>query len=118
MQLKFQDSRNPSLIVTTPKVGGTGLKLWAVNHAVITRKFGVLYEQWQAFTWVVWLGPNWVPHAWLLNTDPGAFDNRMSDLHQHCGVVQMSVLHGLMSQLNITTMIIHRILESCEGNTN
>jgi len=36
MQLKFQDSPNPSVFVTTPKVGGTGLNLTAANHAVIT----------------------------------------------------------------------------------
>jgi len=46
MQLKFQDSPNPSVFVTTPKVGGTGLNLTAVNHVVITQKFWVLNEQW------------------------------------------------------------------------
>jgi hypothetical protein len=49
MQLKFQDSPNPSVFVTTPKVGGTGLNLTAANHAVITQKFWVLNEQRQAF---------------------------------------------------------------------
>jgi len=39
MQLKFQDSRNPSVFITTPKVGRTGLNLTAANHAVITQKF-------------------------------------------------------------------------------
>jgi len=39
MQLKFQDSPNPSVFVTTPKVGGTGLNLTAANHAVIIQKF-------------------------------------------------------------------------------
>jgi len=39
MQLKFQDSRNPSVFITTPKVGRTGLNLTAADHAVITRKF-------------------------------------------------------------------------------
>jgi SNF2 family DNA or RNA helicase len=58
MQLKFQDSRNPSVIITTPKVGGTGLNLTAANHAVITQKFWVLNEQWWAFTRVVGLGQN------------------------------------------------------------
>jgi len=32
MQLKFQDSRNPSVFITTPKVGGTDLNLTAANH--------------------------------------------------------------------------------------
>jgi len=36
MQLKFHDSPNSSVFVTTPKVGGTGLNLTAVNHVVIT----------------------------------------------------------------------------------
>jgi len=45
MQLKFEDSQSPSVLVTTPKVGGTGLNLTAANHAVITHKFWVLNEQ-------------------------------------------------------------------------
>jgi len=44
MQLKFQDSRNPSVFVTTPKVGRTALYLKAAKHAVITEKFWVLNE--------------------------------------------------------------------------
>ena len=63
MQLKFRDSRNPAVFVTTPKVGGTGLNLTAANHAVITQKFWVLNEQWQAFGRVVWLGQIRVPHT-------------------------------------------------------
>jgi len=39
MELKFHDSRNPSVFITTPNVGGTGLNLTAANHAVITLKF-------------------------------------------------------------------------------
>jgi hypothetical protein len=53
MQLKFQDSLNPSVFVTTPKVGGTDLNLTAANHAVITQKFWVLNQLRQAFAWVV-----------------------------------------------------------------
>jgi SNF2 family DNA or RNA helicase len=49
MQLKFQDARNPSVFVTTPKVGGTGLNLTAANHVVITQQFWVLNKQRQAF---------------------------------------------------------------------
>jgi hypothetical protein len=41
---KFQDSPNPSVLVTTPKAVWTGLKLTSVNYAVITQKFGVLNE--------------------------------------------------------------------------
>jgi len=117
MQLRFQDSHNPSVFVTTPKVGGTGLNLTAANHAVITQKFWVLNEQREAFARVVRLGQNRVPHTWLLNTGPGGYDNRVSDLHQLSGVAQMRVLHGLMSQPNITTSMIYRILESREDHT-
>ena len=58
MQLQFQDSRNPSVFITTPKVGRTDLHLTAANHAVITQKFWVLNEQRQTFTRVVQLGQN------------------------------------------------------------
>ena len=63
VQLKFQDSRNPAVFITTPKVGGTGLNLTAANHAVITQTFWVLNEQRQAFAQVVRLGQNRVPHT-------------------------------------------------------
>jgi len=53
MQLKFQYSPNPSVFVTTPKVGGTGLNLTAANHVVKTKKFWVLNAQCQAFARVV-----------------------------------------------------------------
>ena len=86
MQLKFQDSRNPSLFIITPKVGGTGLNHTAANHAVITQKFWILNEQRQAFARVVRLGQDQVPHTWLLNTDPGGSDNHASDLYQQSGV--------------------------------
>ena len=95
--LKFQDSCNPSVFVTTPTVGGTSLNLTAANHAVITQKFWVLSKQPQVFARVVWLGQNRVPHTWLLNTGPGCYDNCTSDLHQLSGVAQMKVQHGLMS---------------------
>ena len=117
MQLKFQDSLNPSVFVTTPKVGGTGLNLTAANHAVITQKFWVLNEQRQAFARVVRLGQNRVPHTWLLNTGPNGYDNRASDLHQLSGVAQMRVLHGLMNRPNITTTMIYRILECRQDHT-
>jgi hypothetical protein len=117
IQLKFHDSPNPSVFVTTPKVGGTGLNLTAANHAVITQKFWVLNEQRQAFARVVRLGQNRVPHTWLLNTGPNGYDNRASDLHQLSGVAQMRVLHGLMNRPNITTTMIYRILECRQDHT-
>jgi hypothetical protein len=117
MLLKFQDSRNPSVFATTPKMGGTGLNLTAANHAVITQKFWVLNKQRQAFARVISLGQNRLPHTWLLNTGPGGYDNRASDLHELSGGAQMTVLHGLMSRPNITTSMIYRILESREDHT-
>jgi len=39
MQLKFQDSWNPSVFITAPKVGGTGLNLQLQNHAAMTETF-------------------------------------------------------------------------------
>ena len=114
MQLKSHDSRNPSVFITTPKVGRTGLNLTAANYAVITQNFWVLNEQRQAFARVVQLGQNRVPHTWLLNAGPGGYNNRASDHHQHCGVAQMRVLHGLMCRRNITTSMIYVILEGCE----
>jgi len=117
MQLKFQHSPNPSVFVTTPKVGGTGLNLTAANHAVITQKFWVLNEQHQAFARVVRLGQNRVPHTWLLNTGPNGYDNRASYLHQPSGVAQMRVLHGRMNRPNITTTMIYRIPECRQDHT-
>jgi hypothetical protein len=117
MQLIFEDSPNPSVFVTTPKVGGTGLNLTAANHAVITQKFWVLNEQRQAFAQVVQLGQNRVPHTWLLNTGPNGYDNRASDLLQLSEVAQMRVLHGLMNRPNITTTIIYCILECHQDHT-
>jgi len=117
MQLKFQDSPNPSVFVTTPKVGGTGLNLTAANHAVITQKFWVLTEQGQAFARVVRLGQNRVPHTCLLNTGPNGYDNRASNLHHLSGVAQIKVPHGLMNRPNITTTMIYRILECFQNHT-
>jgi len=117
MQLKFQDSPNASVFITTPQVGGTGLNLTAANHAVITLNIWVLSEQRQAVARVVRLGQTRVPHTWLLNTGPSGYHNRASDLHEHSEVAQMKVLHGLMSRPNITTLMIDRILECREDRT-
>jgi hypothetical protein len=48
-QLIFQDSRNPSVFVTTPTVGGTALWLTDTNRAIIPQKILVITEQQQAF---------------------------------------------------------------------
>jgi hypothetical protein len=69
-QLKFQDSPNLSVFVSTPKVSGTGLNLTSANPVVITRKFRVLNEQRLALSQVVRLEPKRVPYRWLFNTGP------------------------------------------------
>jgi hypothetical protein len=117
LQLKFQDSRNPSVFITIPKVCGIGLNLTAANHAVITQKFWAVNVQRQAFAQAVRLGQNRVPHTWLLTTGPGGYANHASDLHKPSGVAQMRVLHGFMSRPNITTSMIHRILAAREDHT-
>jgi hypothetical protein len=53
MQLHCQDAHNPSVFVTTPKVGGTGLNLPAAHHVLISQKFWEFNEQCQAFARVV-----------------------------------------------------------------
>jgi len=117
MQLKFQDSQNPSVFITTPNVGGTGPNLTAANHAIITQKLWVLNEQRQAVARVVRLEQNRVPQTWLLNTGPGGYDNRARDLQQQSGIAPMRVLDGLMSRPNMTTSMIYCILESREDHT-
>ena len=52
-----------------------------------------------------------------MNTSPGGYDNRASDLLKHSGVAQMRILHGFMSQPNITTSMIYCILEAPEDHT-
>jgi len=116
MQLIFQDLPIPSMFVTTPKVGATGLILTAANHVVITQKLWVLAEQCQALAQIVWLRQNCIPQTWLLRTGPHGFDNRASDLHQLSGVVNMRELHSLMSRLNITTSKMNCILEGQEDH--
>jgi hypothetical protein len=117
MPLRFKPLPNPSVFVTTPKVGGTAWNLTAENHAVIPQMFRGLKEQRQAFALVVRLGQNTFPHTWLFNTEPAAYDNRASDLYQLSGVAQMRVLHGLMNRPNVITSMICRILDCQEDRT-
>lgn len=117
IQLKLHDSTNPSGLGTTPNVGGSGLNLTAVNHAVITQMFRVMNKQRQAFAPVVRQGQNRVPNTWLFNTGPGGNDIRASDLHQLSEATQRRVLHGLMSRLIIPTWMIYWILEWWEEHT-
>jgi hypothetical protein len=74
-------------------------------------------EQQQAFARVARLWQTQVSQRWLLTRDPGGYDNRASNIHQLCGVAQITVLYGLMSQLNIMTTMIYRILESRKDHT-
>jgi hypothetical protein len=117
MQLRFQDSRNPSVFITTPKVSGTGLNLTAANHAVITQKFWVLNERRPAFARVVRFGQNRVPHTWLLNTGPDSYDDQVSELHQRTGVAEMRVLHGLINRPDITIDMIYQMVKERERHT-
>jgi len=114
MQRRFQYSQHPSVFITAPTVGGTGLTLTAGNSALVTHKFWVLHQQRQTFPWVVQLRQKWVLHSWLLCTGLGDYDNHPSDHHQFSGVVQMKVPHGFMSWPNIPTSVIYQILESYE----
>jgi hypothetical protein len=95
-------------------VDKTGLNSSTANHAVITQKFWVWNKRQQAFAQVVRLDQNKVPHRWLLNSDLGGDDHHTSDYHQHSGLAQIGDLHTSMSQANIMTLMINRILLSCE----
>jgi len=81
MQLKFQDSWNRAVFVTTPKVGRTSLNITAASQVVRTQKFWVLNEQQQAFAQVLQLWQNRLPHTWLQITEPVGYDYHMSDFH-------------------------------------
>jgi hypothetical protein len=111
MQLKFQDLPNPSVFVNIPKVEVAGLNLTAAHHAVIIQQLWVLTVQSQAFSQVVQLVYNRVPHTWLLNTRPSGCDNGESDIQQLSDVALIRVLNGLMSQPNITTALMYPIQE-------
>jgi len=64
MLLKFQYSQNPSVFITTPQVGETGLNLTATNHAVMTKKFWIMNEQQQAFARLIGEGKvEYHPHT-------------------------------------------------------
>jgi SNF2 family DNA or RNA helicase len=52
----FADAEEPSALVLTPALGGTGLNLVAANHVVILQKFWVLNEQRQAISRIIRLG--------------------------------------------------------------
>jgi len=113
MQLKFQDSPNPSLFISTPNVGGSHLILTVPNHAVITHMLWKLDEQHPALTWAVRLGQNTARHSWLWNSGPTGWHNSMIDLHELLGVAHMRLLHCLESPPNITTLGVYQVVEYC-----
>jgi len=117
MQLNFRDSQNPTVFITTPRVGWTGLYLTPANHTAITQKFWELNEQWLEILHVVLGVQNGVHYTGLPNTGPGGYDNRPSNLHQHSRVAWMRVLQGLMNWPNITMSIIHLNLLAHEDYT-
>ena len=109
MQLIFQDLPNPSVFITTPTVGRTGVNLIPCD-AVIKQQVWVLNEQCQTFARVVWLGQNRVQHVLQLNTDLSDYNIRPSDFHQIPGVSQMRVLYGRISPPNIMFSVMYQIL--------
>jgi len=53
-----------------------------------------------------------------MNMGPEGYDTPKNDFHQHSGVAQTRVLHGLMSRLNSMTSMICQSLECRKGQTN
>jgi len=45
MQLQYQDLSNPTMLVTIPKIAGTGLNQMAAIHAALARQYQVLNTQ-------------------------------------------------------------------------
>jgi hypothetical protein len=63
MQPKVPQFTNPSVFISTPKVGASGQNLQAANPAITTQKFWVLNEQRQAFASVIQQGQYCEPHS-------------------------------------------------------
>ena len=114
---EFQNSPCCTVFITTTKIGGTGLNLVAANHAVVLQKPWVLNEQRQAFGRIVRLGQMREPHCWLLNTGPGGYDDRVTELHTTRGTAQLLVLHGLMDQPEISIEDLYNVLQSRKEET-
>jgi hypothetical protein len=102
--------------LTTWSVGGIDLTHTVANYGVLTQKFWILNAQWQAFPQVVLWGQHSILQTWLLYTGPGGYCYSASNLHRYSRVAQLSVLHCMISQLNITTSMIYYILESREDH--
>jgi hypothetical protein len=91
--------------------------LTAAHYVVWIHKFRVLNKQQQASAEVVCFEQQRVPHPWLQSIGPGDYDIRASDLYYHSFGAQMQILHGLMSQRNITTSICYWKIQSCDDHT-
>jgi len=89
MQLQFEDSRNPTVFITSSQVGGVGHCLTAGNHTVISQKFWVLNGQLQAIAQLIGFGQITVPDTWLLNMGPGGGDIHGSDHHWPSSVAEL-----------------------------
>jgi hypothetical protein len=89
MQLTFSDSTNTSMFKTTPKVDGTGLYLPAVNHMVLTKKFGILNVQFPDFAPGVQQGYIRGPHTCLFIINPQHYDIRICNSYQRFRLVEM-----------------------------
>ena len=115
---EFQNTARCAVFLTTMNVGGTGLNFVATNHAVILQKAWVLNEQHQEFCRIVLLGQTRQPHGWLLNVDPGGYDDRVTQLHHRSGQAQMRILHGVMNRPDITPEDVYNMLQIRKEETH
>jgi len=74
MQIKSQDSLNPSVFNTTPYVEGRGLNPKAPNNIVGTYTIWVVNGQDQAFVHIVRIGQITFPYPWLSTMFPSGYD--------------------------------------------
>lgn len=93
----FADAEEPSALVLTPALGGTGLNLVAANHVVILQKFWVLNEQRQAIGRIVRLGQQRTPTAWVVHC-AGSVDDRAQELHESRAIYEARIMHGLIGE--------------------
>ena len=89
MQLKYRDSPNPSVFVSTPKASRKSVNLGAASHAGISQRYWVLNVQRRPFAQAFQLGDKRMQHTWLRNPRLGGYDNPVCNLHQHSAVAQI-----------------------------
>ena len=71
---EFASVDRPAVLMLTPALGGTGLKLVAANPVIIMRNFWNLNEQSQAVAQIDRFGQMWTPKAWILLCEGGVDD--------------------------------------------